>query len=328
MKIISWNVQGTKKNQVLQEIKLLSSTHKPDMIFLLETLVNEKNISKILPTMGYDHFDYTLPSNHSGGIAVLWNNGTIHASFLSKESRAIHMLIHDVQKAQNCILSGIYAPAQEKEKNEFWNYLLELNTVFDLPWCLIGDFNELASSKEKIGGQSLANRKYNRLNSFTNSINAEPLHVKGRLFTRKKRIHYHLIYERLDRAIARNDWTCMYPDAFEMHGNFTCSNHCPIILATEPPRIRQKAFPFRFQNFWSNYHQANSIVKKQWGVTIQGTKMFQFSKKLKCIKYDLKAWAKMQFGNFHNKIALTNKKLTMSKAGYLRVLTVSDSTLG
>jgi len=42
MKIISWNVQGAKKDQVLQEVKLLSQTHKPDMVFLLETMVNEK----------------------------------------------------------------------------------------------------------------------------------------------------------------------------------------------------------------------------------------------------------------------------------------------
>jgi len=46
MKIISWNVQGAKKMQVLQEVKLLSRTHKPDMIFFLETMVNEKNITE------------------------------------------------------------------------------------------------------------------------------------------------------------------------------------------------------------------------------------------------------------------------------------------
>ena len=23
--------------------------------------------------MGYDHFNYVLPSNHVGGIAILWN---------------------------------------------------------------------------------------------------------------------------------------------------------------------------------------------------------------------------------------------------------------
>ena len=97
MKVISWNVQGAKKVQVLQELKLLSRIHKPDVLFLLETMVNEENIARLLPTLGYDQYDYVLPVNHSGGIAVLWNNGQIYTSVLFKETRAIHLLIHDVQ---------------------------------------------------------------------------------------------------------------------------------------------------------------------------------------------------------------------------------------
>jgi len=65
------------------------------MIFLLETMFNEKNLLKIVPQMGFDYYDYMLPLNHSGGITVLWNNGNIHASTLLKEQRAIHTLIHD-----------------------------------------------------------------------------------------------------------------------------------------------------------------------------------------------------------------------------------------
>ena len=232
MKVISWNVQGAKKIQVLQERKLLSRIHKSDILFLLETMVNEENIGRLLPTLGYDHYDYVLPVNHSGGIAVLWNNGPIHASVLFKETRAIHLLIHDVQTTQTCVVSGIYAPAQEKDKPTFWNHLCKLNSIFDVPWCLIGDFNELASPDEKLGGQTISIHKYDRLNSFIRTINAESIQVKGRLFTWKKRIHTHLIYERLNRSIARNDWMTRYPDTFEIHGSFTCSDHCPIILST------------------------------------------------------------------------------------------------
>jgi len=67
MRIISWNVQGSKKAQVVQEILFLKRTHSPQMIFLLETLVNKKHILQILPKMGFEHFDYIEPVNHSGG---------------------------------------------------------------------------------------------------------------------------------------------------------------------------------------------------------------------------------------------------------------------
>ena len=94
-------------------------------------------------------YDCVLTSNHAGGIAVLWNNGKIHASPILEEPRAIHMLVHDPKKGQNSTVSGIYAPTQLKEKDKFREHLLQLNIVFDVPRCLMGDFNKLASPNEK-----------------------------------------------------------------------------------------------------------------------------------------------------------------------------------
>jgi len=50
------------------------------------------------------------------------------------------------------MVSGVYAPVQQREKESFWNHLLQLSHVVELPWCLIGDFNELANPSEKNGG--------------------------------------------------------------------------------------------------------------------------------------------------------------------------------
>jgi len=119
MRIISWNVRGAKKTQVLQEIAFLKRTHKPQLLFLLETLVNRKNILQILPKLGFDHYDFVDPVHHSGGLAVLWDNGTIQASVLKKDPRAIHMLVYDTIKKCNSIISGVYALAQLQDKDSF-----------------------------------------------------------------------------------------------------------------------------------------------------------------------------------------------------------------
>jgi len=132
-----------KKNQALQEILFLKWMHNSNIMFILETLVSFINIRSILPKTGFEHFDYVDPVNHSGGIAVLWNNDSIHVSILRKDQRAIHILVHDTGNNQNVIVSGVYAPAQVRDKDSFWNQLPQFNSVFDLPWCLIGDFNEM-----------------------------------------------------------------------------------------------------------------------------------------------------------------------------------------
>jgi len=123
MKVVCWNIQGIKKRQAISELKFFIKKHSPDLVFILETMANATNIQKIIPQLGFEHYDFVPPLNHSGGIAVLWNNVAIHASILLKEQRAIHMLIHDTENSKTSIISGIYAPAQTRDKNAFWTNL-------------------------------------------------------------------------------------------------------------------------------------------------------------------------------------------------------------
>jgi len=99
------------------------------------------------------------------------------------------------------------------------------------------------------------------------------------------------------------DWQTMCPNIFEEHGSFTCSDHRPIIVFSDNMLHRQKAFPFRFQNFWCQYRQVDTIIAKNWCTNVTGTNMFKIAKKLKLIKHEVKGWSKSHFGNFQNKVA-------------------------
>ena len=108
----------------------------------------------------------------------------------------------------------------------------------------MGDFNEWLCPNEKLGGQPLVSSRFQCLNNFLSVINAECVQVLGRLFTWKKRIHTQLIYERLDRIVIRKDWSTLYPNIYETHGNFSCSDHCPIIMSIQTHLSKAKAFLF------------------------------------------------------------------------------------
>ena len=191
MKILTWNVQGAKKKQLREEVRYLQKFQQPDLVFLLETMASDITVKQILLQLGFDFFDYSLPVNHSGGIWVLWNNKNILANVLLKEERAIHMLVFDVSSQQFSIVSGVYVPAQPNQKDAFWSHLKSLNSVIDIPWCLIGDFNELERHTDKTGGPPVQQSRITRLPSFLQFCNAVTLPVQGRTFTWKKRIHGH-----------------------------------------------------------------------------------------------------------------------------------------
>ena len=119
MKILAWNVQGAKKCQIKEEIRFLQKSQQPDLVFLIETMASNGTAKLILPQLGFDHYDYTLPVNHLGGIWVLWNKRNILANVLLKEDRAIHMLVFDFFSQKLSIIFGVYAPAQTSRKDVF-----------------------------------------------------------------------------------------------------------------------------------------------------------------------------------------------------------------
>jgi len=233
------------------------------------------------------------------------------ARVLFKEDRAIHMLIFDAVVQKFSIISGIYAPAQPGQKAVYWNHLRNLNSLIDKPWCLIGDFNELESPDDKAGGPPVDPARLTRLPNFLNSCQGISLPVLGRRFTWRKRIHGNLIFEKLDRAIGRQDWCDQYPDCRVIAGPFTCSDHSYVMLDTNPTQFAQRKSMFRYQPHWSHYHKAQSIVRKKWSGHISGTPMFRFTRTLRCIKNELKIWSRSQFSNFRTQMEKNTSKLQL-----------------
>ena len=54
MKIMAWNVQGAKKHQICDEIRIINQADKPDLLFLIETMVSDQTKRKLISTLGYE----------------------------------------------------------------------------------------------------------------------------------------------------------------------------------------------------------------------------------------------------------------------------------
>ena len=64
MKIVAWNVQGAKKRQLREELKLLQRSKQPDIMFVIETMASERTSNQILPVLGFDNYDFVVPVQH------------------------------------------------------------------------------------------------------------------------------------------------------------------------------------------------------------------------------------------------------------------------
>jgi len=88
-------------------------------------------------------------------------------------------------------------------KNMIWNHLKSLNDILTLPWCSLGDFNEMLHLSEKIRGTPLCASKLQRLNDFLSLCKGHDANVQGRILMWKNFLHGKLICEKLDRVILR-----------------------------------------------------------------------------------------------------------------------------
>lgn len=52
MKVIAWNVQGVKKMQIQEEMRYIICAHRPDILFLTETMVSETTTRRLISKFG------------------------------------------------------------------------------------------------------------------------------------------------------------------------------------------------------------------------------------------------------------------------------------
>ncbi|KAK9938788.1 hypothetical protein M0R45_015509 [Rubus argutus] len=84
----------------------------------------------------------------SGGIWLLWNENKVHVDFVDSNVQSITVKIALPGKP-TWLFSAIYASPTPAVRSTLWNYLDNLILSHDLPWMLMGDFNELVSSSDK-----------------------------------------------------------------------------------------------------------------------------------------------------------------------------------
>ena len=163
-------------------------------------------------------------------------------------------------------LTGFYREPSTSKRPEPWLKLKYLNGMSNLPWLIIGDFNEITCVDEKEGGSC---RPQQQLGNFMDTVNWCRLKDVGfvgpkftRLYQRGDGVQ---IRERLDRALATVEWLNLFPSAKLFHLTFSASDHSPLSLHFErrPPKIRVGRV-FRFESMWLKDSRCEEIVHEAW----------------------------------------------------------------
>lgn len=161
MRILSWNIQGGKKLHAIAELIYLKNKFCPDISFIIETRTNNQNSCRIFKSMRFDHTLIIDLVNHSGGLWIGWNSDKLVVETYTTTHRCAHLNVLYRPNNTRYSITRVYCPAQESEKESFWQYLQDYFISLPNPWLLVGDLNEMLLTTDKHGGRPLSPLNYN-----------------------------------------------------------------------------------------------------------------------------------------------------------------------
>lgn len=303
MNILAWNIRGTANSDFRREFRNLQLKYSPDIVILTQTRLDGRRAHAILSTLGYDNFVKIDAMGFSGGIWVLWHPHIVTIEPLASSFQEIHCKV----KVNNSlfILSAIYGSPNYDIRKNLWKNLSLAFKDFNLPWHIMGDFNDIASSKEKFGGRPPNIGKMISFNNFLNSCTLIDLGFSGPLFTwTNNRDHGKTDRTRIDRCHANSLWLQLFPNSFVSHLPRTHSDHYPILLNilhySKPPQNF-----FRLDSFWLNHPTFLDLIKSYWK-----NELPNIDENITTLQKEIKNWSNHHFKNiFYEKKKLYSRIL-------------------
>ena len=179
---------------------------------------------------------------------MLWKSDAVEVTQLTKIEQEIHMVVKVCALNSSWLLSTIYASPRLEERKLLWKILASISPMHELPWLMLGDFNEMLASGDKLGGNPLNPKRVQMFKDCLDSCGMVDLGFHEPRFTWVNRKEVgHFIQERLDRGFANAEWRGMYPEVAIHHLARTHSNHCPVLLKMDDHGPSCLSRPFQFQ---------------------------------------------------------------------------------
>ncbi|XP_019168526.1 PREDICTED: uncharacterized protein LOC109164444 [Ipomoea nil] len=264
MSTLSWNCRGLGNPQTVREIMDLASRKKPDFIFLMETKVGREHDESIRVNLGFDGLFYVDLVRLGGGMALLWRKNNT-ANLLSFPKNHIDIKV-SIAGFPECRMTCYCGFPERQRRNESWELIKLLASKFDLPWVMIGDFNDLLFQHEKRGGNLHPDRLLRGFGDAIEKCGLSQMSMGGYQFTWEKgKGTTSWIEERLDKVLSTNSWNSIVLGARVTNLLTRKSDHSVLFLEIRDPSGGRsgRGRGFRFESAWL-YDEGCRRVVESW----------------------------------------------------------------
>lgn len=259
MKILSWNCQGLGSDPAVRALLDVQKRHNPEVMFLSETRIDRYPADCLRRRLKMDFLIVNPSDGRKGGVVLLWKK-EVKVSQLFSHTNYIDARVDDSRGTWR--LTGMYGEFKWEEKYKTWDRLHQLKARHDLPWVVIGDFNEILFDHEKEGGNVRPQQYIAAFQQALNDCDLQDMGFIGEKFTWQRG----QIRERLDRGVCNQRWSQMFPNAGLFNLEFSRSDHRPLLIDTEHHNSDSTGAPARifFEARWLKEPEFGDKVQQAW----------------------------------------------------------------
>lgn len=330
-KIMSWNVRGLNMPVKREGVRQVAASHKVVILCMQETKIDVWTRQMVLDIGGGSLLDcVVLPAlGTCGGVAIFWNRDVISVVSQAIGEFSITALVTVISTSERFFITTVYGPTDDSRKDDFLHEITRYAPPRGSPWLINGDFNVIYEARDK-SNLNLNRRIMGRFRAAIDTAALREIKCKNRRFTWSNERESPTLVS-IDKFFANAEWEALFPSFMLMAASTSCSDHCPLLLAssTAPPTRAR----FRFEGFWPKFPHFRETVQRAWQRPVSQTCAFARVKtKMERVAKDLKLWsntlfsdAKVQFHMVNELIlrfdvAMEKRQLTAQELSFRKLL--------
>uniref|UniRef100_A0A803PY28 Endonuclease/exonuclease/phosphatase domain-containing protein n=1 Tax=Cannabis sativa TaxID=3483 RepID=A0A803PY28_CANSA len=268
----------------------------------------DKAVERLKLRLGFEGC-YSVDSiGRKGGLALLWRVSA-EAHFLNYSQHHISIEVR-IPGMVRWRLTGFYGEPNRSLRHQTWTLLRTMATESSLPWCCIGDFNNIMSNEDKKGGRPYPQSLITGFQETISACHLIDLEMKGYPYTwERSRGTSRSVEICLDRAMVTQSWLDVFNEVSFTNLAFSSSDHSPILLEPETMMRGTVVGLFRYENAWNREPLCREIVADVWHTNQQQHIM----DKIKLCGTCLSDWGRKLTGNFKSRISKSKNILARLK---------------
>ncbi|CAO2207064.1 unnamed protein product [Urochloa humidicola] len=265
MNALVWNCRGTGLSRTVQDLTALVRAKCPGLVFLCETHNSENRVANLRWRLGLKNCIAVDSDGRSGGLALFWHE-SVEVNLTEKNFRYIDVSTRVSANDPWFRITFVYGEPRPENRHRMWDALRRLRTASELPWMVVGDFNEAMWGFEHFSATARPERQMANFRDVLNACELMDLGFVGLPFTYDNgRSGAANVKVRLDHAVADTGWRDLFPDATVHHLVSSRSDHCPLFLEIRKENWeRHKTRIFRYEIMWERLESLATEIKEAW----------------------------------------------------------------